>query len=221
MHYRKLSIGDKFGRLEIAEYLGLKNGKKNYLCNCSCGNTVEVASTHIGRRVKSCGCLQEESRKRIIPAGSRFGCLEVLGLNEPTELGNRYRYLCLCKCGNTVIVRGDCLRSGETKSCGCIKHDTAVENLKTAYDTNFVNGTNIPRISMKTPLKNNTSGINGVSWNKRRQRWCVRVSFKGKSYFLGEYKDIEDAAKARKEAENRIFGEFLEWYAANRAKSNS
>lgn len=41
-------------------------------------------------------------------------------------------WLCQCECGNTTIVQGGNLRSGNTKSCGCIKSsygEEAVEKL--------------------------------------------------------------------------------------------
>lgn len=37
--------------------------------------------------------------------------------------------------------------------------------------------------------------------------------FKRKKYYLGGYKELEDAAMARKQAEDNIYGPFLEWYA--------
>jgi len=49
--------------------------------------------------------------------------------------------------------------------------------------------------------ENNTSGINGVSWMKRNKKWRVRINIDGKLVHLGLYRELSDAAKARKEAE--------------------
>ena len=51
-------------------------------------------------------------------AGSRYGKLTVKGL-DGVRNGLAW-WLCECECGNTAIVRGTSLRSGQTKSCGCI-----------------------------------------------------------------------------------------------------
>ena len=48
----------------------------------------------------------EKSGQYIAPSGCK----------EPT-------WLCICECGNKCIVRGSQLRSGNTKSCGCLKRD--------------------------------------------------------------------------------------------------
>jgi len=40
----------------------------------------------------------------------------------------------------------------------------------------------------------------------------ARITFKKKDYHLGSFVEINEAAKVRKEAEERIFGGFLEWY---------
>lgn len=52
--------------------------------------------------------------------------------------------------------------------------------------------------------KNNTSGIRGVSWDTRHKRWVARISFQGKSKFLGSFREKEDAAKARLDAEKEV-----------------
>lgn len=52
--------------------------------------------------------------------GQRFGRLEV---SAPVDNEKRGAYwLCVCDCGRTTVTRGASLRSGHTKSCGCL-HD--------------------------------------------------------------------------------------------------
>lgn len=56
--------------------------------------------------------------------------LTVIKEVEPhiTAGGNRQiQYLCKCTCGNEIIVRGVYLRSGNTKSCGCLSKEKLVQ----------------------------------------------------------------------------------------------
>lgn len=51
--------------------------------------------------------------------GETFGNLKVI--RRVRNNHNRQpRWLCECKCGNTYIAEGRYLKSGKTKSCGCI-----------------------------------------------------------------------------------------------------
>lgn len=50
--------------------------------------------------------------------GKKFGKLLAI---EKTIVNNSVHYKCICDCGEERIVRGDRLRSGYTKSCGCLK----------------------------------------------------------------------------------------------------
>lgn len=45
--------------------------------------------------------------------------------------------------------------------------------------------------------KNNTSGVTGVRWNKSQQRWLVSVKVRGKTIWLGTFKDKKDAIDKR------------------------
>ncbi len=56
-------------------------------------------------------------------------------------------------------------------------------------------------------FKNNTSGTSGVVWLKKSNLWRSRIEINNKSITLGYYKNKEDAIKARKEAEEKYFGE--------------
>lgn len=61
--------------------------------------------------------------KRIDMAGMRFGLLTVIKESGRTSYG-KIQYLCKCDCGNEIVVTGNRLQQGVTKSCGCLKHRT-------------------------------------------------------------------------------------------------
>lgn len=53
---------------------------------------------------------------------------------------------------------------------------------------------------------NNTSGILGVYFIKKKSKWLSEICFKRKKYYLGEYKNKEEAIKARLKAELEFYG---------------
>jgi len=60
--------------------------------------------------------------KLINLTGKKFGRLLVIEkLNN--DKYNKIRWLCLCDCGNIKIIIGERLRSGHTKSCGCLNKE--------------------------------------------------------------------------------------------------
>ena len=59
--------------------------------------------------------------KRIaIDDGERFGKFTVVSPLGKNQSG-RYQVLCLCDCGNKKAVPEHVLRTGKSKSCGCLK----------------------------------------------------------------------------------------------------
>ena len=50
-------------------------------------------------------------------------------------------------------------------------------------------------------LKNNTSGVTGVNFNKITNKWQSQISINNKNRSLGHYKDFDKAVKARWEGE--------------------
>ena len=55
---------------------------------------------------------------------------------------------------------------------------------------------------------NNTSGVVGVSWDKRASKWISYIKINGKQIYLGAYNDKNDAIAARKAGEEKYFGEW-------------
>lgn len=51
----------------------------------------------------------------------------------------------------------------------------------------------------------NTSGCNGVHWNKNKNKWEPQITINGKKKYLGRFDNLSDAIEARKNAEI-IFG---------------
>ena len=51
---------------------------------------------------------------------------------------------------------------------------------------------------------NNTSGVTGVYYNKKRNLWCAQMKFNGKTYHLGSSKDFNDVVMLRKKEEKLL-----------------
>jgi len=89
-------------------------------CKCDCGNTTYVTSAAlIHGNTKSCGCSFGGDL-----SGQRVGRLVII---QPTEkrMRGHIAWECKCDCGNTVYLPTDVLRSGHTRSCGCLLKDNS------------------------------------------------------------------------------------------------
>lgn len=60
--------------------------------------------------------------------GMRFGRLTVLNRIENDKHGCA-RWHCVCDCGNEVYPSASSLRTGHTKSCGCLRRERIVESV--------------------------------------------------------------------------------------------
>lgn len=153
--------------------------------------------------------------------GKKFNRLKVLGLGDRNSNG-QIQWKCKCNCGNIVLATTTYLKTGHTKSCGCLSKEKASKRLKTkkfkqARDkyrkNNFlVNNTSLALISGNKLRANNTSGICGVFWDKNLHKYRARICIKNKEMHLGCYSKIEDAKKARERAEEKYFDPIIEKY---------
>lgn len=145
------------------------------------------------------------SRQKLDLTGQRYGRLTVMGPAE--NVGERTAWRCVCDCGREVVVRSNRLRSGHTKSCGCLEKGPL-----------YVDGTSPDVLrAAKVARKNNTSGVPGVDWWAAKGRWRATICFKGKRHYLGSFESFEEAVKARKRGEERFHDPFLDEYAGGTA----
>ena len=113
----------------------------------------------------------------------------------------------MCDCGKTTVLRIDYLKNGNTVSCGCIAEQTLNAG-RTELKKAFVDGTR--QISPARKLNsNNKTGVKGVCWSSRKQKYRAQITFKAKVYHLGFYDKLEDATKARKQSEKNMFDPFV------------
>ena len=63
--------------------------------------------------------------KRLELKNKRFGRLRVLSFSHVNN-GGQSCWLCLCDCGNKIVVGNGHLRNGHTKSCGCLSRENII-----------------------------------------------------------------------------------------------
>lgn len=112
--------------------------------------------------------------------GQKFGRLTVI---ERAENKGRYTcWKCRCDCGNEVVVQGTSLKSGATRSCGCLRNEGN-------HYTHGMRHTRIYRIYYG--MINRTTNPNATgykNWGGRGITVCERwLKFKN---FLEDVKDL-------------------------------
>lgn len=98
------------------------------------------------------------------------------------------------------IIKGDIPHDKEVDHKNRKRLDNRNSNLRIV--TRVQNGEN------KGLLKSNKSGTTGVCWKKGKNRWRAYIWVNKKMIELGLYKNINDAIRVRKEAEEKYFGEY-------------
>lgn len=97
---------------------------------------------------------------------------------------DKHRYalwLCACECGNETVARGRHLRVGDTRSCGCLQHETRVKSGNLTRHGHYTGGrgsaTYRSWASMKARCQNPSDpyyhryGARGITICKRWQRF--------------------------------------------------
>jgi len=55
---------------------------------------------------------------------------------------------------------------------------------------------------------NNTSGVKGVYWNKKQKSWHCAIENNKKRYFVGSFKDLNQAKNKMAQVRSKIHKEF-------------
>ncbi len=107
--------------------------------------------------------------KAIDLTGRTFGRLTAIEMSEHQHRATR-SWRCKCKCGSEIIVSGQELRRGDTKSCGCLRRDVT----KVRGRSNERHG----------DAKTGKESAEYRSWVEMRRR-CSNPNFIGFRYYGG------------------------------------
>lgn len=142
--------------------------------------------------------------------GRKYNMLTVLG----TEPGNSSVVICRCDCGKIVKMKKSNVKQGRSKSCGCLQRQKASAIAKSVFADSIElsqrYGTNFNVIENKKLRRDNTSGIKGVSYDRRGGAWVAYIYLNGRRKVVCRSVDINRAARARKEAELKYYQPLIE-----------
>ena len=141
--------GQKFGRLTaIKPTEERKNNSVVWVFQCDCGTIKNIPASEVtSGKVKSCGCLKQETDR--MPKGNvkdeignKYGHLTVIARAGSTPDGQAlWECECDCEAKTHLNVTGSNLRRGHTLSCGCDRRshgELAIEKLLREANIPFV-----------------------------------------------------------------------------------
>ena|SRR5690625_179208 len=147
--------------------------------------------------------------KRKDLTGNVYGELTVIKYSHNDKKTRSPKWLCRCSCGNKKTIYGYALEHGYYKSCGCKRDIKRDKGAKRHIKQDSIGGTR--KSALKAKLhRGNTSGHKGVTYDKQRKKWRAYIGFKGKQISLGYFDNVEDAVKARQDAEEKYYKPMLE-----------
>lgn len=194
-----------------------RSGGVWWMCQCTCGNRYEAPATLLvtGKRTHCGGKAHEKNYAYTDITGQRFHRLEALRPLKQRSAKGSVLWRCRCDCGKEVDVAYNSLMYSKIKSCGCQKKE---HDQKLGTFLNHVAGTSVEALKSKKIPANNTTGCKGVYFI--RGKYVAKIVFQKKAYYLGAYDHLEEAAEARKEAEEILFDPVAEHFARWKARAD-
>jgi len=119
--------------------------------------------------------------------------LTLIGYHHKNKYYQKFN-LYQCSCGKQVIIAEHSVKSGNTKSCGCLNRELTSKRAK-----NHGKEIRLNQLLGKKN-KNNTSGVTGVTYDKYLKMWEATLMFNRKRHKV-RCKTKEEAIEARKQME--------------------
>lgn len=197
-------------------------------CNCELHKRVEVVGADLRNgHVKSCGCLQKDMvatklrktntySEMLIDQYGYYYIGYTTNTNQPfyidAEDYNKIKGHCWCESTSNGVTKVVSRVGEKTLSLhqflgfGYYDHIDRNELNNRRYN---LRQCTYSQNSMNRGLQsNNTSGITGVTWDKKKFKWKAQIKINRKQINIGLFVNKEDAVRARLQAETKYFKEF-------------
>lgn len=199
-------------------------------CICKCDKEKDILGWHLtSGKIQSCGCLHREISKKVNTKRNKYDLSGQYGIGyfnnsdkffmfdiEDFSIISKYTWylsnngyvISSTYKGNStsvdfihrIVMR---LNSADERCIDHINHDT-LDNRKANLRICTIQNNNCN----KELLSRNTSSITGVDYIKKLMKWRARINVNGTSIHLGVFESFNDAIKARKDAEDKYYGEY-------------
>lgn len=217
-------VGQRFGKLLVLERgkrVG-KTGNSYWLCKCECGVEKEISAIALRHGQKSCGCSAFDFAKNKV-IGNEYEIEENGTVHVTLRSGDEM----LCDLEDWERLRQyTWTKDAWGYSVASVKRKRKKFHVMTLgkregyvidhIDQNKLNNkknnlrfvTKAGNSANSKLSKNNTSGIKGVV--KCKNKWHAQIMVGGKNIHLGNYDKKEEAAEARRKAEEKYFKPLFE-----------
>lgn len=205
--------GQKFNLLTVLERDYSKK-RVAWKCKCDCGNYTIATSDLLKRNeVKSCGCLNHKPKHNLTKTRLHRIWIQMKQRCNNPKSDSYYKYgaknIKVCEEWNNkqngfINFKNWAYENGYSDELSIDRIDVFK-----GYSPSNCRWVNNEIQTLNRDVKPGKSGYVGVHQCKNGN-WYSGIFFKGKYIHLGTYEKIEDAVKARKEAEEKYFKKELE-----------
>jgi len=226
-------IGIKFNKLTVIKRVeNNKRGESQWLCKCDCkleNEVIVVGSRLRSGNTKSCGCLQKEKAIQLGKSKKKYNTYDLLSEEYGVGYASNTNELFYFDLEDYDKIKDYCWYNNDdgyiatnikySDTYCTVRMHRLVMNCPDDMDVDHIfhntcdNRKEFLRIvtesqnQMNQKIRiNNATGVAGVILNNNK--WRARIRINNKDIHLGYFINKEDAIHARKEAEEKYFGEY-------------